>query len=102
MPSWVGVPSRADIEQLSLAEVSSLAGVPLPAERDRSMEFPCGLALVAAFVGAIALVGLWERELGRAIGPLGPYSAARPPATACGRPRGQPLASPQARQRALA
>lgn len=56
-----GVPSRGDIERLTLADVFSLAGQPLPTDPDGSLEFPWGPGLVVALVGAGALASfLWR------------------------------------------
>lgn len=56
-----GAPSRSDIERLTLGEVFSLAGLPLPTESDRSLEFPWGPGLVVALVGAGAVAAFRRR-----------------------------------------
>ena len=56
-----GVLSRADIERLTLADVFSLAGQPLPTDPSGSLEFPWGPGLVAALVAAGAAVAFRQR-----------------------------------------
>ena len=65
-----GAPSRGDIERLTLADVFSAAGRPLPTDLDPPPEFPWGPGLVAALVGAGAAVA-FRRRGSRVDGRLG-------------------------------
>jgi hypothetical protein len=56
-----GAPSRGDIEQLTLAEVFSLAGQPIPTNPDRSLGLLWIPGLVAALVGAGAVAAFRRR-----------------------------------------
>lgn len=51
-----GVPSRGDIEQLTLADVFAVAGVPVPVEVSPSLAPPWGLVLAAGLVAGTAIV----------------------------------------------
>ncbi len=51
-----GVPSRDDIEQLTVAEIFAVAGVRVPVDASPSPAPPCGLVLAAGLVAGTAIV----------------------------------------------